>query len=204
MPGRFEFYGSLFDFFALACNRQQVNGFNVNGGHGSVPFLFVSADLNCSLEFFRQALHRHHEGDAIRLHHHSVVLEGDIIPPLCFAAESAQASAVAYLLPVVKALSSPKHDLARWRDLFIFVVIVFRITSFVRPKVHISSSLISFGFKTTARCGGLWLFSLEWNLTIVNRWASVAERGLRLIVQLDDLSHFNAEVPLAIFLFHPG
>jgi hypothetical protein len=154
----------------------------VNGGHGSVPFLFVSADFNRSLEFFRQALHRNHKGDAISLHHHSVVLRGHVIPPLCFAAESAQASAVAYLLPIVQALSSPKHDLHCWRDLFIFVVIVFGITAFCCPKVHISSSLISFGLKTTARCDGLWLVSLERDVTIVNRWSSVAERGLRLFV----------------------
>ena len=50
MPGVFEFHGSLFDLFALACNRQQIYGFNVNGCHSSVPFLYVSSDFDCSLE----------------------------------------------------------------------------------------------------------------------------------------------------------
>jgi hypothetical protein len=122
-----ELHSVVFDLFALACNRQQVNGFNVDGCHGSVPFLYGSSDFDCSLEFFGQAFHRHHEGHAMSLHHHSVVLGGHIMPPLCFAAESAQASGFAYLLPVMQALSSLKNDLGRCRDLLILMVVIFGV-----------------------------------------------------------------------------
>jgi hypothetical protein len=108
-----ELHSVVFDLFALACNRQQVNGFNVDGCHGSVPFLYGSSEFDCSLEFFGQAFHRHHEGHAMSLHHHGVVSGGHVVPPFCLAAESAQASAVADLLPVMQALSLPIQNLCR-------------------------------------------------------------------------------------------